>query len=69
VVLHRDDLNAIKSFRNLTGVQIIEVAELNAYDVLCSDVIVFTQATLPTSLGGKSKRAAQAADDASEQQS
>ena len=47
VVLQRDDISAIKSFRNLPTVQIIEVGELNAYDVLCNDVIVFTQATLP----------------------
>ncbi len=47
VVLHRDDLAAIKSFRNLPGVQIIEVGELNAYDVLVNDVVVFTKATLP----------------------
>ncbi len=48
VVLGRDELVAIKSFRNLPNVQIIEVGELNAYDVLCSDVVVFSQATLPT---------------------
>ncbi|MEZ5219458.1 MAG: 50S ribosomal protein L4 [Ilumatobacteraceae bacterium] len=47
VVLQRDDLAAIKSFRNLPDVQIIGVGELNAYDVLCNDVVVFTQATLP----------------------
>jgi large subunit ribosomal protein L4 len=48
VVLHRDDVNAIKSFRNLTGVQIIEAAELNAYDILCNPQLVFTKASLPT---------------------
>lgn len=48
VVVKRDDLATIKSFRNLQTVQIIEVAELNAYDVLCNDVVVFTQDTLPT---------------------
>jgi len=47
VVLKRDDLTAIKSFRNLPTVQIIEVGELNAYDVLCNDVIVFAKNTLP----------------------
>jgi large subunit ribosomal protein L4 len=47
VVLGRNELVAIKSFRNLPNVQIIEVGELNAYDVLCSDVVVFSQATLP----------------------
>ena len=47
VVVKRDEINAIRSFRNLPGVQLIEVGELNAYDVLCNDYIVFTQASLP----------------------
>jgi large subunit ribosomal protein L4 len=47
VVVERGDDNAILSFRNLTEVQLIEVSELNAYDVLCNDWIVFTRATLP----------------------
>ncbi len=48
VILDRDDVVAAKSFRNLVGVQILEAGELNAYDVLCNDWIVFTTATLPT---------------------
>jgi large subunit ribosomal protein L4 len=47
VVLRRDDEAIWKSFRNLTEVQIIDVAELNAYDVLCNEWLVFTRATLP----------------------
>jgi len=47
VVIDRDDENAILSFRNLPEVQLIETTELNAYDVLCNEWIVFTQATLP----------------------
>jgi large subunit ribosomal protein L4 len=47
VVVGRDDAAAALSFRNLTEVQLIAPAELNAYDVLCNDVIVFTQASLP----------------------
>jgi large subunit ribosomal protein L4 len=47
VVVDRDDENAILSFRNLAQVQILDVAELNAYDVLCNEWIVFTQGTLP----------------------
>ena len=46
VVLDRDDTNAALSFRNLPEVQTIHIGELNAYDVLCNDYIVFTQATL-----------------------
>jgi large subunit ribosomal protein L4 len=47
IVVRPDDVDTIKSFRNLTEVQLIEVGELNAYDVLCNDWIVFSQATLP----------------------
>jgi large subunit ribosomal protein L4 len=52
VVVRRDDTNAILSFRNLPDVQLIDAAELNAYDVLCNEWIVFSQATLPTGDGG-----------------
>ena len=47
VVLAREDERAYKSFRNLAGVDLVLVPELNAYDVLCSDWVVFTRATLP----------------------
>jgi len=47
VVLGSEDINAERSFRNLTRVQVIRQGELNAYDVLCNEWIVFTQATLP----------------------
>jgi len=47
VVVDTDDVNAIRSFLNLPEVQLIERAELNAYDVLCNDWIVFTRETLP----------------------
>jgi large subunit ribosomal protein L4 len=46
VVLDRDDTNAALSFRNIPAVQLIRTGELNAYDVLCNDYIVFTKATL-----------------------
>jgi large subunit ribosomal protein L4 len=47
VVVDRSDVNAIRSFQNLPEVQLIERPELNAYDVLCNDYVVFTSATLP----------------------
>ncbi len=47
VVLDRDDELAHKSFRNIPEVQIIAPAELNAYDILINDWVVFTRATLP----------------------
>jgi large subunit ribosomal protein L4 len=46
VVAPTDD-TAIRSFRNLPSVQLVQAAELNAYDVLCSDWLVFTSETLP----------------------
>ena len=52
VVVDRDDINTIKSFLNLREVQLIERAELNAYDILCNEYIVFSKATLPTSNAG-----------------
>ena len=47
VVIDRTDEIAHKSFRNLTNVQVVTTNELNAYDVLCNDWLVFTQASLP----------------------
>ena len=47
MVVSGDDNTAIRSFRNLPSVQIVEAEELNAYDILCSDWLVFTKETLP----------------------
>jgi large subunit ribosomal protein L4 len=47
VVLDRDDTSAALSFRNLPEVQLIAPGELNAYDVLCNQWIVFSKANLP----------------------
>ncbi|MGA3217783.1 MAG: 50S ribosomal protein L4 [Acidimicrobiales bacterium] len=47
IVLSRGDERAFKSFRNLTEVDIVLSGELAAYDVLCSDSVVFTRQTLP----------------------
>jgi len=49
VVLSPDDVTAWKSFRNLPSVHVITAGELNTYDVLVSDFVVFTEATLPSS--------------------
>ena len=46
VVAPTDD-TAIRSFRNLPSVQLVQASELNAYDILCSDWLVFTTETLP----------------------
>lgn len=53
VVVTPAEENAIKSFRNLPEVQLILVGELNAYDVLCNDWIVFSKDSLPGSKDAK----------------
>jgi large subunit ribosomal protein L4 len=47
VVIDTNDVNTVKSFMNLPNVQLIETRELNAYDVLCADYVVFSTQTLP----------------------
>jgi large subunit ribosomal protein L4 len=51
VVLDRDDDDAVRSFRNLPTVHALVASELNTYDVLRNDWVVFTAATLPTTAG------------------
>ena len=46
VVVERTDLNGWKSVRNVPGVHVIAPDQLNTYDVLCADDIVFTQGAL-----------------------
>jgi large subunit ribosomal protein L4 len=46
VVLERENTNAALSFRNIPEIQLIQAGELNAYDVLCNDWVVFTQGSL-----------------------
>ena len=47
MIVAEADEKTIRSFRNLPTVQLVRAAELNAYDVLCSDWLVFTSETLP----------------------
>jgi large subunit ribosomal protein L4 len=47
VVVSPSEEVAIKSFRNVPEVQLTLVSELNAYDVLCNDWIVFSKDSLP----------------------
>ena len=47
VVLDPADWAAERSFANLPRVQVVPVTELNAYDVIRSDWVVFTDQTLP----------------------
>lgn len=49
VVVGRGDDIARRSFANLPNVMTLPKDQLTAYDVLCADVIVFTEETLPGS--------------------
>ena len=54
LVLERQDVLGWKSARNLAGVHLLVVDQLNTYDVLCSDDVVFTQGALEAFLAGPS---------------
>ena len=60
VVVERTDEVAVKSIRNLKHIDLLAVDQLNAYDVLLSDDIVFTRAAYDAFLAAK-----QATDEAS----
>ena len=53
VVVGPNDANVEKSFRNLHDAQVISFSELNAYDVLCNEWVVFAKSTLPTEKDGE----------------
>lgn len=52
VVVKSPNGNEAKSFRNLADVHVVLTSELNAYDVLVSDWVVFSQDSLPKTDGG-----------------
>ena len=52
VVLGRNEETAALSLRNAANVHVLFVDQLNTYDVLISDDVVFTQAALETFLAG-----------------
>jgi large subunit ribosomal protein L4 len=60
VVLGDADASAALSFRNLQHVQLIKASELNAYDVLVNDWVVFTPDTLPSAEAPRGKAVADA---------
>ncbi len=55
VVLDRSDIVSLKSVRNLEGVHVLAADQLNTYDVLCADDVVFTQAALDAFVNGPAK--------------
>jgi large subunit ribosomal protein L4 len=55
VVAERSDSTTWKSLRNLDGIHLLEPGQLNTYDVLLSDDVVFTQSALEVFLAGSPK--------------
>lgn len=52
MVLGRDDVVSWKSLRNVDRVHLLAVDQLNTYDVLCADDVIFTRPALETFLTG-----------------
>jgi len=50
IVLGDEDENVFLSFRNLEGMHILHESELNTFDVLRHDYVVFSQETLPSTV-------------------
>ncbi|HEY0260306.1 MAG TPA: 50S ribosomal protein L4 [Lacisediminihabitans sp.] len=65
VVLERDDLLSQKSVRNIPTVHVLPWDQLNAYDVLVSDDIVFTKGAFDAFVSGPARQVkAEERDDA-----
>jgi large subunit ribosomal protein L4 len=66
VVLTRDeaDVATWKSLRNVPEIHILTVGELNAYDVLVSDWVIFTKDSLPASRAAESTESGGTTDTA-----
>jgi len=56
VVADRNDSVTIKSVRNIPTVHVLHADQLNAYDVLVSDDVVFTKDALAAFVGSKSAK-------------
>jgi large subunit ribosomal protein L4 len=52
IAIDRDDDVSALSLRNVPAVHLLYVDQLNTYDVLCSDQVVFTSAALETFVAG-----------------
>jgi len=70
LVVERDDALTWKSVRNIPTVHVIHPDQLNTYDVLVSDDVVFTSAALTAFLAGPVKgKSASAVGRASSEES
>ncbi len=66
VVLDRSDDVSYKSLRNIQNLHVLPVDQLNAYDVLLSDDVIFTKSALDAFVAGPSKGTAKATATSSE---
>ena len=66
VVLDRSDDVSYKSLRNIQKLHVLPVDQLNAYDVLMSDDVIFTKSALDAFVAGPSKGTAKATATSSE---
>jgi large subunit ribosomal protein L4 len=66
IVLERDDELSYKSVRNVKSVHVLPFDQLNAYDVLVSDDIVFTKGAFDAFVAFNSKSSTTAADSKEE---
>ena len=57
VVVHRDDEVTWKSLRNVASVHVLTEDQLNTYDVLASDYVVFTEQALTAFVSRSAKEA------------
>ena len=55
VVLERSDENNWLSMRNLIGVHVVSWDQLNTYDVLLADAIVFSESAIKAYVAGPAK--------------
>jgi len=55
VVIDRDDEMSFLSLRNLKNLHVLPADQLNAYDVLASDDLIFTAAALEAFVTAKSE--------------
>ncbi len=58
VVITREDVAGWKSLRNLPGIHLLPADQLNTYDVLCADDVIFTRAALDEFLSAAGAEAA-----------
>ena len=60
VVAGRNEVASVQSVRNISTVHVLHADQLNAYDVLVSDNVVFTSEALAAFVGAKAAQKVEA---------